>query len=241
MDIVEKQWKSIYFIGGVTATLCLCAIIADMIIGSITGADLTLLPKTAIDRFVQLNDKPLLGLYNMDLLNVITQILMIPTIFAIYAAHRNVDKANALLALILFVTGSILFVAGNTALTMFDLSRKYFEATTDAQRYLIESAGEAMLAKGAHGSLSVFIGFVLPTIANILMSVGMIKGRVFGSVTAYFGVIGNSFLLVYLVLVTFFPAIEKFALAIAMPGGLMVLGWMVLLTIKLFKLRISAN
>jgi hypothetical protein len=36
--------------------------------------------------------------------------------------------------------------------------------------------------------------------------------------------------------VTFIPEVEKLALAFAMPAGLLVMAWMILFTIKLFKL-----
>lgn len=239
MENSDKQWKNIYLIGGTTTIVVLFGIIIDMVVGSITGGNVTSLPQTAIERFNQIRDNRLLGLYNLDLLNIINQIIMIPSIFAIYAAHRKVNQANALLALILFVTGTAIFVANNTALTMLDLSNKYFSATTEVQKNLIAAAGEAMLAKGAHGSLGVFIGFALPTFANVLMSLVMIKGKIFSKATSYTGFLGSTLLLIYIIFVTFMPVVEKFAIAFAMPGGLLMMVWMILFTIKLFKLRLT--
>lgn len=109
--------------------IVLCGIILDMVIGSVTGCNVATLPQTAIERFSQFKNNWLLGLYNLDLLNIINQIILIPSIFALYAAHRNVNKLSALLALILFLVGTAVFVTGNTALTMLDLSHKYFGAT----------------------------------------------------------------------------------------------------------------
>ena len=106
----------------------------------------------------------------------------------------------------------------------------------DEQRLLLAGAGEAMLAKGAHGSLGVFIGFALIPLANVLMSIVMVSGKVFSSVTSYVGLVGNSLMVIYIILVTFVPAIEKLALVIAMPAGLLVMVWMIMFTIKLFKL-----
>lgn len=241
MENPVKQWKNIYLIGGITTILVLCGIIIDMVVGSITGGDITSLPQTAIERFSQLKDNWLLGLYNLDLLNIINQIIMIPSFFALYAAHRKVEKANSLLALILFLVGSTIFITSNTALTMFDLSHKYFAAATDHQKILIAAAGEGMLAKGAHGGLGVFIGFVLPIFANILMSIVMINGKIFTKATSYTGLVGNTMMLIYVILVTFVPATGQFALAFAMPGGLLVMTWMIMYTIKFFKLSLIEN
>lgn len=241
MENSKNQFKSIYLIGAITTIIVLCGIVLDMIVGTITGGDISSLPQTAIDRFNQFNNNWILGLYNLDLLNVIIQIITIPSIFAIYIAHKRTDNGYALLALILFLIGATIFITGNTALPMFELSKKYFSAISDAQKNLIAAAGESMLAKGAHGSLGVFIGFALPTFSSILISHVMIKGQIFTKATSYIGFVGNILLLLYIVMVTFYPATEKVALMIAMPGGLLAMAWMIMYMIKLFKLRLIGN
>jgi hypothetical protein len=223
-------------VGAVTTILVLCGIVLDMITGTITGGNIYALPQTAVERFSQFKENPLLGLYNLDLLNIINQIILIPSIFALYAAHRHTNNPLAILSLILFLVGTTIFVTGNTALTMLDLSHKYFNAETDEQKMLLSAAGEAMLAKGSHGSFGVFIGFALPTLANALLSFVMLQGSVFSKATGYIGLIGNSLMIIYIVLVTFMPAVEKMAVLFAMPGGLLLMTWMIMFTVKLFKL-----
>lgn len=236
METTEKKWEFIYKVGAIATIIVLAGIILDMVVGTITGGNIAELPQTAVERYNQFSKNPLLGLYNLDLLNIINQIILIPSIFALYAAHRDTNKPSALLSLILFLVGTTIFVTGNTALTMLDLSHKYFNASSDDQRMLISAAGEAMLAKGTHGSLSVFIGFALPTFANAMMSCVMLNGKIFNRATSYFGIIGNSLMVIYVILVTFIPAVEKMAIAFAMPAGLLVMSWMIMFTIKLFKL-----
>ncbi|MDA3892722.1 MAG: DUF4386 family protein [Salinivirgaceae bacterium] len=239
MENSRNQFRSIYLIGAIATIIVLCGIVLDMIVGSIvTGGDISSLPQTAIDRFNQFKNNWILGLYSLDLLNVIIQIITIPSIFAIYIAHKRTDNGYALLALILFLIGTTVFISGNIALPMFELSEKYFSAISDAQKNLIAAAGESMLAKGTHGSLGVFIGFALPTFSSILISHVMIKGQIFTKATSYIGFVGNILLLLYIVLVTFYPATEKVAVMIAMPGGLLVMAWMITYMIKLFKLRL---
>jgi hypothetical protein len=48
-------------------------------------------------------------------------------------------------------------------------------------------------------------------------------------------------MVIYIILVTFVPAVEKLALAFAMPAGLLVMAWMAMFTIKLFKLSKIEN
>jgi len=231
----ENEWQSMYVLGGVATVIALVGVVLDVIIGSTTGGNLSALPQTAIDRFAQFQIAPLLGLYNLDLLNIFNQIMLIPAYVALYAVQRKANSAYALLALIIFLVGTTIFVTTNTALPMLELSNKYASATTDSQRTLLAAAGEAMLARGTHGGLGVFIGFLLPNIAGLIMSFAMLTGKVFNKITSYLGIAGSALILLYIVLVTFAPSIKDMATAFAMPGGLLLMAWMIMFTIRLFQ------
>ena len=88
----ETQWKRIYILGGVAATLSLIAVVFDIVVGSSMGGNLSALPQTAVDRFAQFQQNPWLGLYNLDLLNTVNQLISIPVYFALYAVHRKTNK-----------------------------------------------------------------------------------------------------------------------------------------------------
>jgi hypothetical protein len=231
----EIHWRSIYVLGGVFTIITLIGVTLDVIIGNVTGGNLSALPQTAVERFGQFQQNQLLGLYNLDLLNIVNQIILIPAYFALFAVHRKTNIAYALLALIIFLVGTTVFVTTNTALPMLELSNKYAAAATESQKTLLAAAGEAMLARGSHGSLGVFIGFVLPNIAGLIMSFAMLTGKIFSKITSYLGIVGSALILLYIVLVTFAPGIETMATAIAMPGGLLLMAWMIMFTIKLFQ------
>jgi hypothetical protein len=236
----ESQWKSIYVLGGIAAVLSLFAVVADIVIGSSMGGNLSELPQTAVDRFLQFQQSPWLGLYNLDLLNTVNQLISIPVYFALYAALRKVNKPFALLGLIVFLLGTGIFVANNTALPMLELSRKYAVAD-EAQKSLLAAAGEAMLARGEHGGLGVFFSFLLPTLSALIMSLVMLQGQVFSKANAYVGILGNALMLIYVALVTFGPTVKSMAMVFAMPGGLLLVAWMVMLTIRLFRLPRSGQ
>ena len=235
-ESTEKQWKSIYMLGCITTLLIVIGSLLDIIISFALGGDLSTIPKTAIDRFSQFHSNWLLGLYNLDMLNLITTILMIPTYLALYVAHRWVNIAYVKLALFIFIIGTAVFITNNTALPMLELSKNYFTSTTDAQKTLLAAAGESMLARGAHGSPGAFLGFILSSIASIVMSFGMLKGKIFSKATAYIGILGGTLLLIYLILVTFVPDVETMAMMIATPGGLLSMAWLIMIAIRLFKL-----
>lgn len=237
----DKQWKGIYIFGGATALIVIMGTILDIIIGTRLGGDLSGIPNTAIGRFAQFHDNWLLGLYNFDMLNLCTTILMIPTYFALWAAHRKVNIAQTTLAMITYYIGAMVFITNNVALTMLELSNKYATSTTEAQKTLLAAAGEAMIARGAHGSLGVFLGFLLLSIGSIVMSLAMLKGEIFGKPTAYVGIIGSTLLMMYVILVTFVPEIQNVAMMVAAPGGILALAWMIMFTIRLFQLGFTKN
>ena len=233
----QKAGRLIYKIGAFATIFVLAGILLDIVVGTITGGDITSLPKTAIERFNQLDQNPLMGLYNMDFLNAIIQLVFIPAYFALFAAHKNTSvKWEAKLAFIIFLAGTTLLVTGNTSLTMLDLSNRFASADSESQKMLYAAAGEAMLARGAHGSLSVLIGFLLPNIAGILMSFVMIKGGIFGKKASYAGLIGSFLMVIYLLLVTFAPGVDSMATAFAMPGGILLIIWIISFMLSLFRL-----
>lgn len=63
----ETQWESIYIFGTVTAGLVILGTIFDIIMGIILGVDLTAIPNTAIERFIEFQNNWLLGLYHLDM------------------------------------------------------------------------------------------------------------------------------------------------------------------------------
>ena len=236
----ESQWKSIYVIGGTATILSLAAVTLDIFIGSAMGVNLSELPQTAVERFAQFQQNVWLGLYNLELLNTVNQLISVPVYFALYAALRKSNKPYALLALIIFLLGTAIFVSNNTALPMLELSRKYALAD-ESQKNLLAAAGEAMLVRGEHGSLGVFFSFLLPTLSALIFSFVMLQGKVFSKANAYVGILGNALMLVYVVLVTFAPTVKNMAVAFAMPSGLLLLAWMVMFTIRLFRLGTSRD
>lgn len=68
------------------------------------------------------------------------------------------------------------------------------------------------------------------------MAMVMLSGRIFSRTTAWLGISGTFLMLLYMIVVTFIPASQRFAMMISMPGGLLTLAWMVYYTIRLNKL-----
>jgi hypothetical protein len=193
-------------------------------------------PTSVAQWFAQFSENPLLALRNLDLLNITLSVVGIPMYLALYGAHRRDSQGLATLALVMVVMGTTVFVARNAALSMFELSRQFSLATTDAQRLVLQGAAQALLATGAHGSVGAFAGFFLSSVATLLMAFAMLEGMVFGRLTAWIGITGALLLLVYVVGSTFAPAPAGLLMAFAVPGGLMMIAWDVLVAQKLLRL-----
>jgi drug/metabolite transporter superfamily protein YnfA len=232
----EEKIKRIYFLGAVTTSIVICLTLLDIIIGSIAGGDLSMIPQSAVDKFIQLQENKWLGLYNLDLLNLVVSVIMIPGFLALYFALKNEDSSFALLSLITFTIGTTVFISNNSALPMLDLSQKYFSATTEDQSIFFAAGAEALIAKGAHGSFGVFPGFILITLSEVFISFLMLQTRIFSKATSYIGISGTILLLIYLIIVTFVPSAKPIAIILAGPGGILSLIWMIMFSIKLFKL-----
>ena len=232
----DLQWKRIYLLGGVAAFLCIGGTLFDIVFGSISSSSLAALPQDAAGRFAELQENVLLGLYHFDLLNVATSLLMLPVFFAVFSVHRNVNLPYAALAFMAMVTGTLVFVTTNSGLAMLELARKYYAAVNEAQRTALLAAGEALFVKSEHGSLGTFSGFFLSTIGSLSMAFVIAHGRQFGTATAWTGMIGQGLLLLYVLLLALFPALETFAVALAAPGGILSLVWLILIALKLLNI-----
>lgn len=236
----KLSYKNLLRISLVCSILIIALTLFDIVVGTILGGDLNAIPETAIERFTQLRTNPWLGLYYLDVLNMVTSILMIPVFLSLILLLKKRKNGVLSLSLVVFVIGTTIFISNNAGISMLGLSKSYAEAVS-SQKDLIAAAGESLLIKGAHGSMGAFLGFFLSMIASMMLSAVMIQSEVFGKVTGWIGLWGTALLLVYLVLVTFVPGTESIAMALAAPGGIMSLIWMILYTQRLVKVLKSGN
>jgi len=94
-SLENDHWKIIYKTGAIATLIVIFGTLSDKIIGTLPGGNHTELPATAIDRFAQFHDNCWLGLYYLDLLNVITLLILVSGFFALYAAHHKVNRGTA--------------------------------------------------------------------------------------------------------------------------------------------------
>ena len=234
MEQSGSNIKRVYRMGGIVALLAVVVAFSEAAITFLPGGSEPL--ETVVDWFTQLQNNSFMGLRNLGLMNIFMIALGVPMYFALYIAHRKANKEFAALAMIVsFIAGAIFF-ATNRAFSMLDLSRQYAQATTDAQRAVFEAAGQAMLSVGRSHCPGTFMGFFFGDLAGVMMSVVMLRGKIFGKVTALAGIVGFALFMIYEVCISFIPALAGVAMAFAAGGLLFNLIWMVTLGLKFFRL-----
>jgi|GEM_PF-6477381 len=145
------------------------------------------------------------------------------------------DMSPADLTAAVAIVGGGIYVANNTALPMLALSRDY-AAATHAQRITIEAAGTALLARGADFTTGSLIGTLLPSVGSLLMAFVILTGQVFKKAVGYIGMIAYLSLTVFTIMTVCWPESFRIAMLIAVPGGLLVLVWNIILMRKFITL-----
>jgi hypothetical protein len=234
MELSESNRKTIYKIGGMAALVTVVVAFGEMVITFLPGGNSPV--ETVFDWFTQLQSNWFMGLRNLGLLNIVMFSLGIPMYFALYTAHRKGNKAFGALAMVISFIGVAVFYATNRAFSMLELSGQYAQATTEAQRSMFATAGQAMLSVGRSHSPGTFISFFLGELAGVLMSVVMLRGKIFSKATALIGIIGFTLLSIFEMCTSFIPVLKEVAMIFAVGGGLLNIMWLILLGRRLFQL-----
>jgi hypothetical protein len=229
----DRSWHALFRIGAAVALVLLAGALVDIVLAMVPGWGPETVPGDVPAWFAQLAKNPLLGMRNLDFLNVTLSVVSLPLYIALLGAQRRSSPGGAILGLLLVCVGTAAFVASNAALPMLELSRQYASTAVPAARLASRSAGEALLARGAHGSYGAFPGFVISEIGTLVMALAMLRGRVFGRSVAWVGVAGTAALMVYSAGATFVSGSSALVTMIAAPGGLLMMVWYVLVARRL--------
>jgi len=122
-------------------------------------------PDTVTGWFTLLQDNPLAGLVDLDLLLVVDNVLLVVIALALYVALRRASPSLTTIATGLWLLAIAMFIAANPAVEMLALSDRFAAATTEAQRSMSVAAGQALLA-GWEGT-AFQVGYVVGQLAGI--------------------------------------------------------------------------
>lgn len=230
-ETVPAVWKNLYKVGGIAALIG-AAIVPIQIVVFIAW------PPPALDApvaewFALLQDNPLRGLLNLDLLYLGSWILLIPVLLALYLALRRVSEAVMAIATATGFVALVVFCTSIVGVEMLFLSHGYAAATTDVERTIYLAAGQAMLA--TYQGTPFHVSLILGALAFVAISAVMLRSATFGRVIAWAGVVGNTLSLGFYV-----PAIGVWLLTASV---LPLFVWLLLLGRTLLKLghNVSSN
>jgi Domain of unknown function (DUF4386) len=175
-----SDWCGLFRIGGYAAVFMFLLIPIQIIIFIASPP-----PQTVLDYFALFQHNRLLGLLDLDLLLIVDNLLSIPLYLALYIALRRKNESWMLIATSLGILSIILYLVSREAtFSMLALSNQYAVATTEAQRQILQAAGQVLLI--SYNGTVFNISYILGAAALI-----MLQNDLFSKATAYLGLAAN--------------------------------------------------
>ena len=228
-ELVAPEWKWMCRLGGGAALTLLVYSVVTLFVLVFLGTP----PSTAQECFDLLQKSPFTALLRLDLLTIVA----LPIYYFLYAgmfsALQKSIRPLTVLTTVLALVGVTLILATPSILTLVHLSHQYAAATTDARRTLLLAAGEAAIAADTWHGTGAMIGGALLQLAGVLISVGMVRTRVFSRLTGYTGLVTHGLDLAHILIGLFLPAAGVVLMAIAGP---LYLVWFPLVGRRLWRL-----
>lgn len=235
MEYKDSKWRSLYKVGGISAILAAVLLLMEIIVFMIWPQ-----PATVLDYFTLLQINKIIGLMDFYLLEFIAYILFIPMFLAIYIALRRFNESYTIIAISLAILGIAIFLATNNSFSMLSLSNQYTAATAEAQKLIVLAAGQTMLINTGQRVFGGFnTGFMLISIAGIIVSVVMLRSNNFGRNTAYVGILAFAISLAEYVRLIIIPSELTLLLIIAILSGILLMIWLIMVGRNLIKLSIK--
>lgn len=233
----SSHTKTIFLLAGLGALIAFISNVLDVVLGFGSSEVMTYGTQSAGEWFSTFEKDWFRGIYALGIFNVVYMLAMLPVYLGMVLIHFRKNGVLAILAMVLFMVAMAIYVSSNAALPMQVLSTKYTLATTEAQKNIYLSAGEAVLARGEDFTPGSFMGLFLSGIAAITLSLVILKGKVFSKVNSLVGLIGFTLLTVFTVIATFVPSLYFLAFYVCGAiGGILSLTWFLLVALKFFNL-----
>jgi hypothetical protein len=184
-EMPPGDWNWLYRIGGYAALFMFVLIPIQIVIFMAWPP-----PQTVPEYFSLFQHNRLLGLLDLDLLLIVDNILSIPLYLALYISLRRKSTPFVLMGTIFGIFSIILYLVSREAtFSMMTLSDQFAAATTEAQRQIFLAAGQVMLI--TYNGTVFNISYILGAAALIILSVVMLKSKLFSKATAYLGLAAN--------------------------------------------------
>jgi hypothetical protein len=215
------SWSPLYRAAGVAALITAALIPVQLAVFMAYP-----FPDTVVGWFQLLQDNPVAGLINLDLLLVVDNVLLVVIALALYVALRPTRLSVTTMATGLWLLAIAMFIAANPAVEMLTLSDQFAAATSEAQRSAAVVAGQALLA-GWEGT-AFQVGYILGQLAGIMIGLVMLRDHRFDRAIPSTLIVGN--------LVGFGLYLPTVGVAISAFSGLILWAWYLLIARKFLQL-----
>jgi hypothetical protein len=137
-----------------------------------------------------------------------------------------VNESIALVALAVGLIGLVLLIPARPILELYNLSKAYAVAATEAEKSQFLAIGGMLLTQ--FDGINWFMNTLLGGLSLLASSFLMLRSNVFSRTTAYIGIATNLVLCCFV-----FPAVSLFMLFLCLPGYMI---WYFLLARRFFQL-----
>jgi hypothetical protein len=169
---LDPRWRGLFLAGAIGAALTAACIPLQVLLFIAWPPPAS---RDVADWFGLFNGNPVRGLLSMDLVMMVEQVLLVPTVIALWVVLRKSNESLMALAAPLWLAGGFLFIGSNTAFEMLSLSRGYAAAATEAARAGYMAAGQAMLASYLDMGTGFVLGYLVSSVGGLLASVAMLR------------------------------------------------------------------
>jgi hypothetical protein len=234
----DSTWRALYIAGGIAA------VIAVLIFRRYFSVELMQFngfglfsvpdewPSSAFDWFALFQENRFAGLLLFDLFDLVNYGLVGLIFLALYGTLREVNRSAMLVATASAFVGIAVYFASNQTFAMLNLSGRFAAATSEAERVMFLAAGEALLVIHTHGT-GIQLSLFLVLLAGLIISIVMLRSRIFNKATAIMGILANGFALGYFIALPLIPEYIWIFPTISAPFRMI---WYILIAIKLFQL-----
>ena len=138
---IDSLKKNLYKVGMVSIIL-VCILIPVQIFLFLKWPH----PTTILGWFELYHKNVVLGFIGFDILYMVTNVLMIFVLIAMFTALYNKNRTRTLLGLLLGIVGITIYFSSCKCVEMLSLSSQYFEAATSEQKNILLAAGTGFYA-----------------------------------------------------------------------------------------------
>jgi hypothetical protein len=180
----DKKWRDLFLLGGISsasiAILIIIAISAYFIWPYTPGFT------TVEETFSKIHNNGFAGLMSLDLFMIVATLITIPLFLALYVALKHINESYALLALILGLFACLLILTVRPISEMFELSSKYFNAETAADKIRYLTAGETLTT--LFNGTAWILYMIMFGISQLISCILMLRTTFFTRKTAIIGI-----------------------------------------------------